>query len=75
MDKKTQKKYIEKLINKLYLNHLETLHLCEQIYNLLDNNKNKFYKNIVMDCIDDHTTNYNIINEYINKLKEECFIY
>ncbi len=78
MDSTTKKKYIDKLNNKLYLNHLEGLGICEEINNILDDNNNKYISYELLQCllmnyIEDHTENYKKFINIINELQEEYF--
>ena len=72
------KQNLNKLLNKFYLNHLETLHIYYQISHLLNTNKknemtyfllNKFFS----DNIDKYNFNYESSIKYIERLNEYFF--
>ena len=72
------KKTLEKLTDKLYLNHLETMHIYHQIINILENEKNNkldywLCREIIREHIDKHTNNYKITNKYINGITDKYF--
>ena len=70
MDNKAEaKKQINKLMRKLYMNHLETLHIHYQIINVLDNNEyynsNKFIRQVERH-IDNHKDSFINLTEDVD---------